>query len=166
LHHGRARIYADRDIHALGARIQRALEVIDAQDTQAAYMANAIRIGDRYGLYTRDAFNRESFRVHLKRLGVKFAGDPYSVLNPDGTWACRDWGQFSPDFMVVGGPYPRDMEAVEDRQGGLVPFMFGVLRVGRITAPELALLGRFVRTAPLLASYSPAAIVETLSAAA
>ncbi|HEY7874621.1 MAG TPA: hypothetical protein VIG64_05815 [Actinomycetota bacterium] len=166
LHHGRALIFADRDIHALGERIQRALEVIDAQDTQAAYMANAIRIGDRYGLYTRGSFNRESFRLHLKRLGVEFANDPYSVLSPDGAWQCRDWGRFSPSFMIVGGPYPDDPEAVEDRQGGLVPFMFGVLRVGRITAPELALLGRFVRTAPLLASFSPRAIVESLTAAA
>jgi hypothetical protein len=165
LFHGRTQVFADRSVEAIRPRIERTLEVIEAQDAEAAYIANAIRIGDRYGLYTRDSFNRSSFRVHLKRLGVEFADDPYVVLNPDGTFRCRDWGHFAPEFMVAGGPYKGDEETVEDRRGGLAPFMFGVLRIGQITAPELALLSRFVRRSAVLSSRSPGAIVETLKAA-
>jgi hypothetical protein len=165
LYHGRAQIFADRDIRALGRRIERALEAIAAQETEAAYMANAVRIGDAYGLYTRDTFNRESFRIQMRRLGVEFADDPYVVLNPDGSFRCRDWGDFAPTFLVAGGPYGADEDVVENRRGGLAPFMFGVLRIGRITAPELVHLGRFVRESPVLSSRSPKALLETLNAA-
>jgi hypothetical protein len=165
LYHGRTQVFADRSVDAIGPRVERALEAIAAQDEDATYMANAVRIGDRFGLYTRDTFNRSSFRIHMKRLGVAFAEDPYVVLEPGGTFTCRDWGRFTPEFMVAGGPYEGDEEDVTDRRGGLAPFMFGVLRIGQIAAPELALLARFVRTSPVLSSRSPQAVVATLKAA-
>ena len=165
LYHGRTQVFADRSVDAIGPRIERALEAIAAQDDEATYMANAVRIDGRHGLYTRDTFNRSSFRLHMRRLGAEFAEDPYVVLEPDGSFTCRDWGSFVPDFMVAGGPYEGDVEDVTDRRGGLAPFMFGVLRVGQIGAPELALLARFVRDSPVLSSRSPQAVVATLKAA-
>lgn len=165
LFHGAAQIYADRDLPALGGRLNRALEIIAAAEDRWAYAVNAVRLGGAYGLYSRDLFNRSSFRIHLARLGVEFAGDPYVELLPSGGFSCRDWGEFEPEFLVAGGPFPRDDREVVDRSGGLAPFMFGVFRMGRITAPELALLARFVRRAPVLSSRSPHALVETLQAA-
>ncbi len=166
LYHGPAQIHADRHLEGLGQRLNRALEAIAAvQDDESVYMINACRIGDRYGLYARDIFNRASFRVHMSRLGVEFADDPYVRLLPSGRFDCRDWGEFDPEFMVAGGPYPQDPEEVENRRGGLAPFMFGVLRLGRITAPELKHLSSFVRRAQVLSSQSPHAIVEQLAAA-
>jgi hypothetical protein len=166
LYHGPAQIHADRHLQNLGARLERALEAIAAAETDAVYMATACRIGGTYGLYTRDIFNRSSFRLHMSRLGVEFAEDPYVRLLPSGRFDCRDWGEFDPGFMVAAGPFPEEPEEVEDRRGGMAPFMFGVLRLGRITAPELVHLARFVRSAPVLASQSPRSIVEALRAAA
>jgi hypothetical protein len=166
LYHGPAQVFADRKVENLGLRLNRALEAIAAvQDGDAVYMTNACRIGDRHGLYARDVFNRASFRVHMSRLGAEFAGDPYVRLLPSGRFDCEDWGEFEPEFMVAAGPYPRDPESVEDRGGAMAPFMFGVLRMGRITAPELKHLAGFVRRAHVLSSQSPRAIVEHLAAA-
>lgn len=165
LFHGAAQIFAHRDLAALATRLDRALEVIAAADRDWAYMTNAVRIGGSYGLYTRDLFNRSSFRIHMRRLGAEFADDPYVTLLPSGSFRCGDWGEFEPEFLVAGGPFPSDDFAVEDRGGGLAPFMFGVLRVGRITAPELALLARFVRRAPVLSTKSPHALIDVLKAA-
>jgi hypothetical protein len=165
LYHGPAQIFADRRLESLGLRLNQALEAIAAvQDDQSMYMINACRIGDRYGLYARDVFNRASFRIHMSRLGVEFADDPYVRLLPTGRFDCRDWGEFDPEFMVGGGPYPQDPDEVENRRGGMTPFMFGVLRMGRITAAELKHLAAFVRRAPVLSSQSPRAVVEQLVA--
>lgn len=165
LYHGPAQIFADRLLENLGLRLNRALEAIVAAETEAMYMANACRIGDAYGIYTRDIFNRASFRLHMGRLGVEFAEDPYTKLLPDGRFECRDWGQFEPSFLVAGGPFPEDPEEVEVRRGGMAPFMFGVFRLGRITPSELVHLGRFVRSARVVASRSPRAIVDAVQAA-
>jgi hypothetical protein len=166
LYHGPAQIFADRHMENLGLRLNQALEAIAAaQEDEAIYMINACRIGERYGLYSRDLFNRASFRVHMSRLGVEFAEDPYVRLLPSGRFDCRDWGEFDPEFMVSGGPFPRDPEEVDNRRGGMTPFMFGVLRMGRITASELKHLAGFVRRAPVLSSQSPRAVVEQLAAA-
>ena len=165
LYHGPAQIYADRHLENLGLRLNRALEAIAAVESEAVYMATACRMGDMYGLYMRDLFNRASFRLHMSRLGVEFADDPYVTLLESGRFRCRDWGEFEPSFLVAGGPFPTDPDEVENRRGGLAPFMFGVARLGRITPPELAHLARLVRTAPVLASQSPRAIVEALQAA-
>jgi hypothetical protein len=166
LYHGPAQIFADRHLENLGLRLNQALEAIAAvQDDESIYMINACRIGDRYGLYGRDVFNRASFRVHMSRLGVEFAEDPYVRLLPSGRFDCRDWGEVDPDFMIGGGPYPPDPEQVDNRRGGMAPFMFGVLRMGRITAPELKHLAGFVRRAPVLSSQSPRAVVGQLAAA-
>lgn len=164
LHHGRTQVFVHRDIAALGARLNRALEVIGASSKESAYFVASCRLGDRYGLYLRDLFNRSSYRLHMSRLGVEFAGDPYTKLEPSGLFSCRDWGEFEPQFLVAGAPYPEDENDVEDRSGGLAPFMFGILRVGQITAREIAVLSALVRRAPVLASLSPAAIVDRIEA--
>jgi hypothetical protein len=165
LYHGPAQIFADRHMENLGLRLNQALEAIAAvQENEAIYMINACRIGERYGLYSRDLFNRASFRVHMSRLGVEFAEDPYVRLQPSGRFDCRDWGEFDPEFMVSGGPFPQDPEEVENRRGGLAPLMFGVLRMGRITASELKTLASFVRRSHVLSSQSPRALVEQLAA--
>lgn len=165
LYHGPAQIFADRHLENLALRLNRALEAIAAAETEALYMATACRIGDTYGLYMRDLFNRASFRLHMSRLGVDFAEDPYTKLLPSGRFECRDWGEFDPSFLVSGGPFPLDPDAVEVRRGAMAPFMFGVFRLGRITPRELAHLGRFVRNARVLASQSPHAVVEAVQAA-
>jgi hypothetical protein len=165
LYHGPAQIYADRRLENLGLRLDRALEAIAAAETEAVYMATACRIGDTYGIYMRDLFNRASFRLHMARLGVEFAHDPYTKLVPSGRFECRDWGEFDPEFLVSGGPFPRDPEEVEVKRGAMAPFMFGVFRLGRITPPELVHLGRFVRNARVLASQSPHAVVTAVQAA-
>lgn len=162
LYHGKAQVFAHRDIAPLGARMKRALEVIAAADTDAAYLATACRIGESCGIYTRDIFNRSSFRLHMTRLGAEFAEDPYVTLMPSGAFRCQDWGEFDAQFMIAGGPFPTDEDAVDDRSGGLAPFMFGILRAGQIRPSELALLGKFVRRAPILASHSPQAILGVL----
>jgi hypothetical protein len=165
LYHGPAQIYADRRLENIGLRLNRALEAIAAAKTDALYMATACRVGNTYGLYMRDLFNRASFRIHMARLGVEFADDPYTRLLPSGSFGCRDWGEFDPEFLVSGGPFPRDPEEVEIKRGGMAPFMFGVFRLGRITPVELGHLARFVRRARVLASQSPHAIVGAVHAA-
>jgi hypothetical protein len=128
-------------------------------------MANAVRIGDAYGIYARDVFNRAAFRIHLARLGMEFSTDPYVNLLSSGRFSCRDWGKFEPAFLIGGGPYPEDDYAVEDRRGGLTPFMLGVLRIGKLDPAELAHLARFIRRAPILVSNNPRAVLESLKAA-
>jgi hypothetical protein len=162
LHHGRTQVFVHRDLAALGARLNRALEVIGAASEDAAYFVASCRIGDKPGLYLRDLFNRSSYRLHLSRLGVEFAEDPYTRLMASGLFDCRDWGEFEPQFVIAGGPYPADENEVIDRGGGLAPFTFGILRVGQITSPEIAHLSALVRRVPVLASRSPQAVMRLL----
>lgn len=165
LYHGRAQIFAHRDVGALRPRLERALQVIEAADREAAYQATACRVGGVHGIYTRDLFNRSSYRLHLSRLGVEFADDPYVTLMPSGWFKCADWGEFEPRFLIAGGPYPQDDEGLVDKRGGLVPFFFGILRVGQIAPSELVHLAKFVRRAPVLSSRNAQAVVEAVRAA-
>lgn len=165
LHHGRANVFADRRVENLGARVNRALEALATRDEVATFQATACRLGDAYGLYARDLFNRSSFRIYMRRLGVEFSDDPYIELTSTGRLKCNDWGEFDPEFVVGGGPYPKEEEEVEERRGGLTPFMLGVLKFGPMKPDELALLTRIIRAAPVLVSRSPSSIVDTLKAA-
>ena len=101
----------------------------------------------------------------MSRLGVEFSADPYVSLTPSGRFEAKDWGEFDAEFVIGGGPYPKEEEVVEDRRGGLTPFMLGVLKFGPIKPDELVHITNVVRTAPVLVSNSPRSIVESLKVA-
>src|SRR5688500_3190654 len=62
---------------------------------------HACEMQGKRGLYARDMSGRSVFRRKLVRTGLKFAADPYVTFN-EGKFACRDWGEFSPQFMIAG----------------------------------------------------------------
>lgn len=163
LYHGRAQVFSDRRLEEVGRRLNRALEVIAVAESTSSFMATACRFEGKHGLYTRDLFNRASFRLRMTRLGMEFADDPYVRMSADA-FSCLDWGEFRPEFVIGGGPYPRDEDALEKRKGGLTPFMFGILRVGQVTGSDLATIAKLVTDVPVLVSQSPKAVLEAVAA--
>ena len=77
----------------------------------------------------------------------------------------RRRADFEPEFFITGGPYPGDSDEVYERQGAFTSFMLGVLRLGQVTASEVAHLTRVTRRARVFASKSPSEIVRLLEAA-
>jgi hypothetical protein len=163
LYHGNAHIFAHRDVDEVRARLVRTVQAVLEADARPSYLVTACRLGDRFGLYARDIFNRDAFRLRAARAGLVLAEEPYVAMTEDGSFTCEGWEPFRPDFIVVKSLRSAGGDANLNR-GAFLTFMFGILRVGDMGAVELHHLVKTIKTAEIVADDDPAHLVETLRA--
>jgi hypothetical protein len=164
LYFGQRLIFADRDVAAVIRRLQKTVTVLLDSRDRPAFSLHACEIDGRRGLYARDVFNRSPYRRRLMRLGMKFAADPYTTLTERATFACDDWGEFSPDFMIFGYE-DKDPKKVVTTRGAMLPITAIDLRVGDVTQSDLHLLIESFRSIEALSAKDSEALVAALRGA-
>lgn len=163
LYHANAQLFAHRDVDAVRARLVRTVDTVLAAGEQPSYLVTACRVGERHGLYARDIFNRDPFRLRAARAGLVLADDSYVHLKPDGRFETIGWAPFHPEFVVVNEV--RAPDGVTNRnRGAFLAFLFGILRVGDMGVVELHHLVRTIKTAEVVTTDDPEELVATLSA--
>ena len=163
VYHSYAQIFAHRDLGLVLTRLESLIgRVLDA-DARASYLITACRVGDTYGLYARDVFNRNSFRIAARRAGLELADEPHVEMVPDGSFKCDTWGEFQPRFVVVS-----DVTSIagtpDGNRGAQLTFLFGILRVGDMTAFALRRVSELVRSERVLSEPDPGLLVESIKA--
>lgn len=163
VYHANAQLYADRDVTKAQRRLVQTIEAVLHAKEQPAYLVAACRVGDRKGLYARDAYNRATFRLRALRAGLEIADDPYVRMTPSGEFECEGWEPFRPEFVVVTSIRgPRGREAENINKGAFLTFLFGILRVGDMGMVELHHLVSTIKNAEVVDEDDPARLVEVL----
>jgi hypothetical protein len=160
LYHGNAHLFAHRDVGEVQARLVRTARAVLEADERPSYLVTACRAGERLGLYARDAFNRDPFRLRAARAGLVLADEPYVQMTDDGAFECEGWPPFRPEFVVVNDVRRRDGSQLN--RGAFLTFLFGILRVGDIGALEMHHLVRTIKTAEVVARDDPVELVAAL----
>lgn len=166
MYHGNAQIYADRDVDKVRARLARTIDAVIHAKERPAYLITACRAGERLGLFARDLYNREPYRLRAERAGLELADDSYVRMTPSGEFECEGWEPFRPEYIVVKkvrGPRGREHENIN--KGAMLTFVFGILRVGDVGMMELHHLTETIRNAEVVIEDDPVRLVERLSAA-
>jgi hypothetical protein len=145
------------------SRLVRTITAVLEADVQPAYLVTACRAGDRYGLYARDVFNRDPFRLGAIRAGLELADEPYVLMTDEGAFDCEGWPRFFPEFVVVKHVRKADDPAGNLNRGAFLAFLFGILRVGDVGAVELHHLAKTIKRAEVVTADDPAELVETLA---
>jgi hypothetical protein len=131
-----SQLYADRDPARVRTKLDRAIRLFSTDDPRGAYMLTACEIGGRKGLYGSDFFNRSAYRQKLRRLGMRFSGDPFVVMNPDGTFESDDFDPFEPAFLTM----PRRSDSppgVVTVEGGFLVYQLTYYRIADLEPDEL-----------------------------
>lgn len=163
VYHANAQIFADRDVGKAQSRLVRTIDVVLHAKEEPAYLATACRVDGRRGLWVRDVFNREPFRLRAVRAGLELADDPYARMTPAGEFECEGWEPFRPEFIVVKSLRgPRGREAENVNKGAYLTFLFGILRVGDMGMVELHHLVSTINDADVVAEDDPDELVEAL----
>jgi hypothetical protein len=163
LYHGNAQIFASRDVTDVQERLVATVRaVLDSAD-RAWYLATACRVSDRFGLYARDVFNRDTFRLRAVRAGLVLAEASHVRMTDEGHFACEGWPVFHPDFVVVN---PRPGPGADNlNRGASLAFLFGILRLGDMTPLELRHISTLVKTAQIVAVDDPDELVKRIDRA-
>ncbi len=167
---GAAQIFADRDVAKVKQVLTRSVRVALEADKVPSYLITACRLGNKFGLYTKDIFNRSVFRRRVSRAGLDFADDPFVEMTPDGRFRCEGGDVFHPAFVLVNklatvGASPSGVLAHSDdnvNRGGFLTFLFGILRVGTVRPDELRALGRMIPTLEVVSEADPEEAVEAI----
>lgn len=167
VYHANAQLFADRDVHKARARLVQTVEAVLHSRERPAYLVAACRVDGRRGLYARDVFNREPFRLKAIRAGLEIADDPYVRMTPSGEFECEGWEPFRPEFVVAKSLRgPRGREAENVNKGAFLTFLFGILRVGDMGMVELHHLVSTIKNADVVVEDGPEELVEALRTAA
>ena len=166
VYHANAQIFADRDVEKARARLVRTIDAVLHAKERPAYLVAACRVDGRRGLYARDVYNREAFRLRAIRAGLEIADDPYVEMTPGGEFVCEGWEPFRPQFVVAKSLRgPRGREAENVNKGAFLTFLFGILRVGDMGMVELHHLVATIKDADVVVEDDPEELVEVLRAA-
>lgn len=166
MYHANAHLFADRDVTKAQHRLVQTIEAVLHSKERPAYLVAACRVDGRKGLYARDVFNREPFRLQAIRAGLEIADDPYVRMTPSGDFECEGWEPFRPEYVVVTSIRgPRGREAENINKGAFLTFLFGILRVGDMGMVELHHLVSTIKGAEVVDLDDPEQLVETLRAA-
>lgn len=129
-------VFAHRDLAEVSRRVAVWIDASIRSARESIYTLTACRIGDAYGLYGVDAFNRSRYRRELTKLGVDFSTDPFVRFVGDATFACNDWGDFSPRFVALGGAGDSS-DQVFRTKGAELAFVLTTYRMGGLQQEEL-----------------------------
>lgn len=162
LYLGNAPVFADRSIDAVCERANQLVEAIVRSNERPTYCFHPIHFDDRFGLYGRDLFSRSIYRRRLERLGVDFSGDPYPRLMESGAFECDDWGEISPEVVVLAADDVDHPERVVRTGGALLPFSFLTMRFGPVDPSEIRLVTSVSKRMTAVSAPDPAAIMVYL----
>jgi hypothetical protein len=160
---GSARVYADRDLARVTGRLITTFNDVVRAPHVPTFQMNACRVGDRYGLYLGDFFNRSVARIRLRRQGMEFAETPFVRLRDDDEFECDDWGSLRPSFLALTGKTDEPTELVRPARGYLL-LSFASLRLGPIPRSELARLAAIIRDLDAVGAGDAATLVAELAA--
>jgi hypothetical protein len=163
LYHGNAQIFASRDVAEVARRLSSTIRIVLESSTRPSYLVTACRVEERPGLYARDVFNRDPFRLRAARAGLVLSDEPHVHMTEDGTFECAGWPPFRPEFIVVN-PVPGRTPEHDIHRGAFLAFTFGILRVGAMGPAELRHLMETIRTATVVAADDPGALTGRLRA--
>lgn len=107
LYMGPTLFFADRSIEQVSERFRLIDSFVQRSLTEAVYTLQAVRLGELYGLYARDFFNRHLSRRRLQRLGLEFSRDPFVVFRSE-RFEASDWGSVEARFVIFADPAPAD----------------------------------------------------------
>lgn len=163
VYHANAQIFSDRDVDKARARLVRTIDAVLRSKERPAYLVAACAVDGRRGLYARDVFNREAFRLRAIRAGLEVSDDPYVTMTASGEFECEGWEPFRPEFVVAKSLRgPRGREAENVNKGAFLTFLFGILRVGDMGMVELHHLASTIKNAEVVVDDDPEELVETL----
>ncbi|MDQ3915861.1 MAG: hypothetical protein M3323_11135 [Actinomycetota bacterium] len=132
-------LYADRDVHAVRAQLDRAVDAFMSSAERPTYMLTACEIGGRKGLYGTDFFNRSVYRRKLERLGMRFSGEQFTVFDGEATFHAEGIGSFRPSFVTLPRRSDNPSEVWEIR-GALLVHQLTFYRIADIAPTELSSL--------------------------
>jgi hypothetical protein len=162
LYMGNAAVFADRSIDAVCARANKLVEAMVRSHERPTYCFHPIHFDDRFGLYGRDLFNRSVYRRRLERLGVTFSADPYPRLTERGAFECDDWGEISPEVVMLAADDADHPERIVQTGGALLPFSFLTMRFGPVHPSEIRLVTSVSKRMTAVSAQDPAAIMAFL----
>lgn len=160
---GTARVYADRDLDKVTQRLVATFHDVLRAPHTPTFQVNACRVGDRYGLYLGDFFNRSTARIRLGRAGMEFAESPFVRFHDDDSFECDDWGKFDISFLALTGKSDEPTELVRPSRGYLL-LSFASLKLGDMGQPELARLASLLRSIDAVGAADAATLVGELAA--
>jgi hypothetical protein len=160
---GTARVYSDRDLEKVTQRLITTFHDVCRAPRVATFQINACRVGDRYGLYLGDFFNRSVARIRLRRAGMEFAESPFVRFGEDDSFECDDWGRFRPSFLALTGKPDDPTELVRPSRGYLL-LSFASLRLGYTSQAELARLANVLRGLDAVGAADAGTLVSELAA--
>ena len=157
-----APIFGHRDAGAVAGELERTVRTLMRASTQPTYLLSPCRIGDRFGLYARDSYNRSPYRRRLVRHGMSFSDDQFVELTADGAFRSPAFGAFRPAFLIlaIDGDGPEDIART---RGAWLLFVLANFRFGRLTVEEMALLARTAATMEGLGATRPEVVAAALS---
>jgi hypothetical protein len=155
-------VYGARDLEAVRAKLNRAVEAFTSSARVPTYMLTACEIGGRRGLYGSDFFNRSIYRQKLKRLGMTFSDDIFVMMEDDGSFYANDRDPYVPEFLTLPKTSP-PQPGVTRVTGGYLVYQLSYYRIADISAPELSRLVALAKEIEALRSNEPAELAEALT---
>jgi hypothetical protein len=165
LYLGKAPIFAQRELSTLERDLELTLEAILESRKQPIYWLHACRIDGHTCLYGADVFNRSAYRRKLARLGMEFSADPVVRLTERGTFACSDWGELTPDVIILKVTGGEPAEIVET-SGAILLGILSQARLGALGTAELRHLVRATAGVTSTSAGDAGALVEHIKSSA
>lgn len=162
LYMGATLFFADRRLERVADQFRLITSFARRSMKEAVYTLQAVRIGDAYGLYARDFFNRSVYRRRLQRQGAELSASPV-VLFEEGSFSTPDWGAFEADFAVFGDHSPDDPTPYTLKPGE-VAFALMTYRIGQPSPQELTHMLRVASRVLPLAKEDATEVVTRVKA--
>ncbi len=159
---GPEQVFAHRDLDEVAERVAVWADAAARSAKESIYTLTACRLGDVFGLYGVDAFNRSRYRRDLRRFGVAFPADPLVRFVGEGAFACEDWGVFSPRFVALGGA-DDSRDQVFRTKGAELAFVLASYRMGALQPDELRELVQAASHLDAVSAGSALALVTALN---
>ena len=159
LYFGNAPVFADRDVAAVGERFHVMVDAVARYRDNSIYAVNGCEFNGRRGLYCRDLFNRSTFRLRARPLGLRFADDPHVQLAQGSSFRNSDYGVFEPEFIVYQTEFSDELTR---KKGGLLLWIVSTYRLGIPPSDEVGRLGSIIGALEAVGGGNPSEVTEVL----